>query len=139
MNVPNHDKKAFRDMTPEERSAIVEAMLSGVAKVRSEGEWLDKVNEFISVTAIYITSPRQLVIPWEVIKEEYKWAAMDDRGRVFFYEEKPALMTYKNKCCFDPPAYYGWTGGGGFAPSCLNIDTNGIDWRESLTQRPENI
>lgn len=137
MNVPNHEKKTFKDMTPEERSAIVEAKLREGCEIFSCERWGDSASSGVAFDGIYRTRPRQLVIPWDVIKPEYKWAAMDECGRVFLYEEKPSLVRYKNKCFDDRSEHYGWTGGGGFLPCCLNIDTTGIDWRESLVQRPE--
>lgn len=130
MNVPNHKKKAFRDMTPEERAAIVEAWLAGNVQMywRNSDKWTDKADNCIYDTTIYRTRPRKLVIPWEHIKPEYKWAAMDFDGEINFYSEKP------------------WTGTNSWATDSkwatafmLNINTTGIDWRESLTARPEGV
>ena len=70
-----------------------------------------------------------LNIPWEHIKPQYKWAAMDASGDIDVFEDKPDI-----------------SGSGWWVKSCeglgfscldaLNIDTTSIDWRESLTQRP---
>lgn len=131
MNVPNHEKKAFRDMTPEERSAIVEAFLRGDVEVMAPNmeSWIAVKNWFsISPENTYRTRPRQLVIPWEHIKPEYKWAAMDEyEGNLYFYKVKPELSMES------------WNGGVVGLASALNIDTAGIDWRESLTARPEGV
>lgn len=128
MNVPNHERKAFRDMTTEERSAIVDALIAGDLEVDHGDGWRGNV---ATVHALYIyrTRPRQLVIPWEHIKPEYKWAAMDDDGSVWFFDTKP---------CIDGDDKY-WGGGKSFCQSPLNINTTGIDWRESLTARPEGV
>lgn len=126
MNVPNHEKKAFKDLTPEERSAIVEAKLRGDAQLLGiDGDWHSADSESIDFNYEYRTRPRQLVIPWEHIKPEYKWATMDEDGCVFFYQDKPEIGAVG----FGSADY-------AFA-SALNIDTTGIDWRESLVQRPE--
>lgn len=125
MNVPNHEKKAFRDLTPEERSAIVEALLCDEVEIFVGSGWIDKKEKALSFASTYRTRPRQLVIPWEHIKPEYKWAAMDGDGCVFFYQDKPEIGAVG----FGSADY-------AFA-SALNIDTAGIDWRESLTQRPK--
>ena len=127
MNVPNHEKKTFKDMTPEERSAIVEAWLIGNVDIYVVGKWQNPANDHIVAYQPYRTRPRQLVIPWDVIKPEYKWAAMDEDGGVWFFGEKPGI---------DGDDKY-WGGGKDFCQSPLNIDTTGIDWRESLVQRPE--
>lgn len=134
MNVPNHEKKAFRDMTPEERRAIVEAWLSadGAEVFHPHQEKWIVLDENYGIAGFnaYRTRPRQLVIPWEHIKPEYKWAAMDADGEVYLYPEKPE------------------DGGDQWLPveddaikanDVLNIDTTGIDWRESLTARPEGV
>lgn len=126
MNVPNHEKKAFRDMTPEERSAIVEAVINGNAEACSSGSWVSGGMGAVFFDSIYRTRPRQLVIPWEHIKPEYKWAAMDRYGDVYLYKEKPRLVSdcFAGEWCYT---------------TMLNIDTTGIDWRESLTARPEGV
>lgn len=126
--VRNEEKKAFRDMTPEERSEIVEALLVGEVETHGYGEWQGPVS-LIAPDAIYRTKPRKLVIPWEVIRPEYKWAAMDEDGGVWFFTHKPKI---------DGEDLY-WSCGGDFCQSALNIDTAGIDWRESLTERPEGV
>lgn len=130
MNVPNHEKKAFRDMTPEERSAIVEAWLKGDVEYYSHAsdDWQEKGDSGLYGETVYRTRPRQLVIPWEHIKPEYKWAAMDESGSIWVYAGKPQAGDS------------GWGYLGGLdGVGALNINTTGIDWRESLTARPEGV
>lgn len=131
MNVHNHEKKAFKDLTPEERSAIVEAWIDGNAEVYCslDGMWADKADAYIYNNSIYRSRPRQLTIPWEHIKSEYKWAAMDECGRVCFFCGKPLCRVRDGM----------WENGQDWAMSPLAIDTTGIDWRESLVQRPEGV
>ena len=131
--VRNEEKKAFRDMTPEERSEIVEAWLSGKVQgyLPAYDKWEDRGPvDFIYSSQAYRTKQKQLVIPWEVIKPEYKWAAMDRDGCVFVTTQWMGQV--------DRDGY--WIRRGGWlAVPALNIDTTGIDWRESLTQRPEGV
>jgi len=127
MNVPNHEKKPFRDMTPEERSAIVEAKLQDNADFLLGSTWEKSDLIRIDFDRVYRTRPRQLVIPWEHIKPEYKWAAMDDDGSVYVYKTEPEIRLGS------------WSGGFAASASALNINTTGIDWRESLTARPEGV
>lgn len=127
MNVPNHDKVPFRDMTPEERSAIVEAWCEQGVEFWN-GSWKEQQAGSIYQSNIYRTKLRQLIIPWDVIKPEYKWAAMDESGIVYFYKTMPSIiMQYRH-----------WRSADNIL-SVLNIDTSGIDWRESLVQRPEGV
>lgn len=132
MTVRNEEKKAFRDLTPEERSEIVEEKLRGNVEAFNDAdecmEWRASGSGYIRMASIYRTRPRQLVIPWKVIRPEYKWAAMDDSGAVWVYAEKP----YANDSA--------WGSCDGLETiDALNIDTAGIDWRESLTARPEGV
>jgi len=119
MNVPNIEKKTFRDMTAEEHSAIIEA------RIGKNLECLHHIEGWSDLNTNYLWASN---IPWEHIKPEFKWAVVCQNGNVWFSSEKPDL----HQSCW----HFGW---GGFHQSnTLNIDTSGIDWRESLTQRPEN-
>lgn len=133
MTVLNEQKLAFRDMTKEERSEIVEAWMSGRLEVYiAEKEvWNHKyAHQPINPLSAFRTRPRQLVIPWEVIKKEYKWAAMDRDGCVF--------VTTRWMEDIDRDGY--WIRRGNWlAVTALNIDTTGVQWKNSLTQRPEDM
>lgn len=137
MNVPNTEKKAFRDMTAEERSVIVETwLITGVdhwsentSEFGESFEWRQHDWKSIRADGVYRTKPRKLIIPWEHIKPKFRWAAMDQDGEIFIYELKPHIGEIS----------WSWEGGElTNIHKALNIDTSGIDWRESLTQRPEN-
>lgn len=129
MNVPNENKVTFREMTAEERSAIVDAKVLGeVERYWGDGEWRCSDDASVVFSCIYRTKPRQLIIPWDVIKPEYKWAAMNDDEAVWLYDRKPEIYMDER-----------WAIMGCCSPSVLNIDTTGIDWRESLVQRPEGV
>ena len=131
MNVPNKELKAFKDMTTEEMGVISAAIIAGNIEYWSSysKKWMipGRAMGGIDFEAAYRTRQRQLVIPWDVIKPEYKWASMDEDGGVWFFCEKPGI---------DGDDKY-WGGCKDFCQSPLNIDTTGIDWRESLVQRPE--
>lgn len=132
MTVRNEEKKAFRDMTPEERSEIVEALICGdVIEMVIDGIFQQvSVPGAIGMNSAYRTKPKQLVIPWGVIKPEYKWAAMDKDGCVFVTTQWMGQV--------DRDGY--WIRRGGWlAVPALSIDTTGIDYRESLTERPEGV
>lgn len=132
MNVPNHEKKPFREMTAEERSAIVEAHIVGMTDIVTNDVWMHADKNSLLPSYAYRTRPRQLIIPWEVIKPEYKWAAMDEDRAIVVYDIKPDI-SYAMWMC-------GNGGNGNSADlSALNIDTTGIDWRESLVQRPDGV
>ena len=122
-HVPNNDKILFKDMTSEERSAIVEAWLRGEVEYAEDwevgsGEWKTKTSTSkLSPSSICRTKPKQLVIPWGHIKPEYKWAAMDEDGSLFVSGNRGLWGSI----------------------AVLDIDTAGIDWKDSLVQRPEGV
>lgn len=123
--------KAFKDLTKEERSEIVEAKLRGeVEELDITGCWQSAKEFRVNFSATYRIKPvKKLDIPWEIIKHKYKWVAMDSDGDLFVATCKPVLH-----------AEFGWTGCGGIdALDALNIDTAGISWENSLTQRPEGV
>lgn len=126
MNVPNHEKKAFHKLSDVEKLAIISAKFNDSCQV-FHGHWFDSLDDDnICLTQIYRTRPLQLVIPWEVIKPEYQWAAMDEGMDVLLYEKEPTIGMTRWK-----------DGGESVGCYCLNINTTGIYWRESMVQRPE--
>lgn len=131
MTVRNEEKKAFRDLTPEERGEIVEARIRGFAEYYGEkaGVWFCCDGEYLRLSGIYRTKPRFLSIPWESINPRYNFAAIDRDGDLWLYTEKPD--------CFERA----WESSDGMSDAAiiLNIDTTGIDWRDSLTERPEGV
>ena len=77
---------------------------------------------------------KKLNIPWEIIKPEFTQAAMDENGEVFVFTQEEisfiATGRYWSFNDFDVGEYT-------IISESLIIDTDGIDWKESLTQRPE--
>lgn len=67
---------------------------------------------------------------WAMIAPEWKWAAMDRDGEVYFYTDEPCISTRD----------WMWTrGGGDYCNSVLAINTDSINWERSLTERPEDV
>ena len=77
---------------------------------------------------------KKLNIPWELIKPEFTQAAMDENGEVFvFTQEEISFIATGRYWCFNDWYVGKYT----IISESLTIDTDGIDWKESLTQRPE--
>jgi hypothetical protein len=74
-----------------------------------------------------------LEIPWEVLDPKWKWAAMDQSGRIMVYTNKP----------FQGTNIWNYTEGAHFVLTDIfrlaGQDTSLIDWKNSLTQRPEGV
>lgn len=63
-----------------------------------------------------------LDIPWHIIKDEFKFAAMDSDSSVWVYLNEPSI-----RCC---------KRAGIRIDELIEIKTDGIDWKLSLTKRP---
>jgi len=124
----NEEKKEFKDLSDEEMIAVIRAKLSGNCEVMTLiGVW-ENVNFYgFNFSCIYRTKPKQLVIPWAVLKKNIKHAAMDKDGRVFGYLE----MGEKGD--------ENWNGSEPKSLTALDLDTDGVDWKTSLVTRPEGI
>ena len=128
----NEELKQFKDLSDEEMLAIIKAKIAGMCEVKhNDYNWGCSISEAININLIYRTKPpkppKQLVIPWKVLKKNIKHAAMDMDGRVFGYSE----MDGKND------EY--WLGLGEADLSFLELDTSGIDWKTSHVTRPEGV
>lgn len=94
-------------------------------------KWVTTIVSYINLDANYRIKSHELPITremWAMIDKEWKWAAMDEEGDVWFYKEKP----YNTGDCW-------YAGSWGYTLNLLAIDTDGIDWRKSLTRRPEGV
>lgn len=126
------------EITPatEQEKMLVTALLSklrGETVEVYEGVWKELKSNHICLQEEYrkplpvVKTP--LDIPWEVVAPEYKYAAMDEDGEVYFYIEKPTLSE---------GAWY-VDSGNYKSGAVLNISTEGIDCKLSLTERPEDM
>lgn len=94
-------------------------------------EWVTSGTRNVYVNTNYRIKTHELPIAkemWAMIGEEWKWAAKDEDGRVWFYTKKPFIdddfwISFPGKC----------------AENVCVLNTNGIDWRRSLTRRPEGV
>lgn len=84
----------------------------------------------IAAYQVALPEPRDMIVPWHVLPKEYRWAAVDDDGRAYAYEETPS--------CF---------GNWWKSPSESHIridqlvgyDPGTKPWDQSLIQRPEGV
>lgn len=114
----DHEKHMTEMLLRKMRGLPVERNCPGQGWLPARGDSIDKNHE-------YRAPVKKLVIPWEHIKPEYKFAAMDEKGRIVVglqtFNMSGSRLTYhgSSAVCYT-----------------LNIDTDGIEWRESLTERP---
>jgi hypothetical protein len=132
--------KLWRDMTPEEKGALLLAHHEG-----EEIEW----SYFLPWKTANDTAkggtptwddehayrvrpepePTPMVVPWEALADWAQWVARREDGFIFGYELEP--HEYEND----------WVTVGGRAVSlvAVKIDPGTCDWRDSLQKRPEGV
>ena len=94
-------------------------------------EWITSATSAVYVDTNYRIKSHELPITremWAMIDKEWKWAAKDKDGEVCFYKEKP----------FKTNRYW-YAASDHYALNVLTLNTDGIDWRKSLTRRPEGV
>lgn len=131
----NEDMKEFKNLSAQEMKCIVNAKdVDYYARDDSTPGWRRKrrLGDGFYKTFIYRTTSKpkkQLIIPWEYIKPEYKWAAMDKDGIIWIYGEEPLCFEDHWSCTGHECQQNSLQG--------INIDTTDIDWKESLVKRPD--
>lgn len=131
----NKDQTPFKDLSAEEMKLVVDAVYIETAAVFETFTcgawwWHDVRVEHIVGGAIYrvkreLATP--LDIPWEHVKEDFKYAAMDENGVVWVYEGLPVRGSEH------------WFGNNCIELKAIDIPTEGIDWKNSLTLRPSTV
>lgn len=99
-------------------------------------EWLESNDDSMSISAKYRINPKPKLtltpLPisrelWSYIDKKWKYAAMKENKTICFYARKPTLNAS------------GWYADSFFMDSPLNINTVGIKWETSLTERPKDV
>lgn len=126
----NEEKKKFKDLSDAEMLAIIKAKITGECEIEDRfGDWEVAGSEGVEFHRIYRTKPpKQLVIPWAVLKKDIKYVAMEKSGNVYGYRELPRKANNEWLTATFVTLH-----------SVFDFDTNGIDWETSLVTRPECI
>ena len=115
---------------------IILARLQGIPiEVYSiiNNKWIDLGDDcLIFMGYEYRIKPTPTPLPisrelWSHIDKKWQHAAMEPDGRIFFYNTKPTRE----------PKY--WIAYSDVSDCPLNINTDGINWETSLTERPEDV
>lgn len=124
----NEEKLPFKYCTRDQQHILLDALIDGTIEY-----WGDLTKDFVpgisiknldglNLHTVFRTKPiKRLAIPWEHIKPEYKFARLTSANRLFFYNSNPELRSPYRVC---------------ESSDALNIDVTGIDWRDSLVERP---
>lgn len=134
--IKNNDSK----LTPQnaEQEHYVQILLAKMQRIPVEcyfgsGDgWVDSTILYIDLGRKYRIKPTLTPLPisrelWGYIDKKWQYAAMEQDGRIFFYHAKPII-----------DGDY-WSAPANMSDSPLNINTDGINWETSLTERPEDV
>lgn len=137
--IKNNDSK----LTPQnaEQEHMVQILLAIMQKIPVEvnigGEWRTSTILFPDMGYEYRIKPISTPLPisrelWSYIDKKWLYAAMDEDKKIHFYTKTPILecdeWRFIKRCDSDD-----------WIECALNINTNGINWETSLTERPEDV
>ena len=142
--IKNNDSKLIPQNAEQEHWVqIILARLKGIpleAYSNLDGKWIDAGDDCsIFVDYEYRIKQTQIAVPlstplptsremWGFIDKRWRFMAMDGSKIIYLYEEKPTAGVGI------------WLPEDGSYSQCpLNINTDGINWETSLTERPEGV
>ena len=140
--IKNNDGNLIPKLTPQDakQEHMVQILLAIIQNIPVEvnigGEWETSTILFPSMNYEYRIKPTPTPTPtplpisrdsWSYIDKKWQYAAMDEDGGIFFYQGKPN----RNINCWSSPS--------AIVDCPLNINTDGINWETSLTERPEDV
>ena len=125
-------------LTPQnaEQEHMVQILLAIMQKIPVEvnigGEWRTSTILFPDMGYEYRIKPTPTPLPisreiWSHLDKRWQYAAMDEDGRIFFYNTKPTRE------------FEDWSASSDMSDCPLNINAYGINWETSLTERPEDV
>ena len=128
----------FRTLDIETKLALHRAHYEGkviVEKIHisDHGVWIVTTGPAWYPDCIYRLRPepmRDISLPWAAMNARWKWAARDEIGSVWIYDERPDIGTalWKSGClCLEVTGLF------------ANFDPGNKPWNESLISRPEGV
>ena len=136
--IKNNDGNLIPKLTPQNAKQehlvqILLAMSQNIpVEVNISGEWELSTILFPTMNYEYRIKPTPTPLPisreaWSFIDKKWHYAAMDKCGAICLYERKPTKSGR------------GWDTDFSVSDCPLNINTDGINWEASLTERPEDV
>jgi hypothetical protein len=128
-------------LTPqnEDQEHMVQILLARMQNVPVECKgphgWFILDSNCLYLDANYRIASKPTPLPitremWAMINEMWKYAAMDEGGNVYLYSNRPSSTVSDGKWCS-----CGWSKIG--CPLAISLDD--INWKHSLTERPEDV
>lgn len=137
--IKNNDSKLTPQNAEQEHWVqIILARLKGIpleAYSIQDRKWIDAGDDCsIFMDYEYRIKPEPIATPlpiprelWNYIDKKWNYAVMDKDGRIFFYKTTPHRESIY------------WSASSNMSDCPLNINTDGIDWKLSLTERPKDV
>lgn len=135
--IKNNDSKLTPQNTEQEH--LVQILLAMMQNIPVECDfddgdgWVDAAILYIDLDKKYRIKPTSTPLPitrelWSYIDKRWRFIVMDENKEIYLYEERPFTNGKGWSPCFDD-----------YSECPLNINTDGINWETSLTERPEDI
>ena len=128
----NGREPAFRELSDENKLAVIEAILSKKAERLVDNAWVDVTIDTIHMNTAYRIKRPRLNIPWNVIQRRFKYATKLTTSQgpvVAVFSERPYFVD--KAACWEALPGSHWE-----IIQCLDIDLTEIDVKYSLTRRP---
>lgn len=139
--IKNNDGNLTPKLTPQnaEKEHLVQILLAMMQNIPVECDfddgdgWVDAAILYIDLDKKYRIKPTSTPLPiprelWSYIDKRWRFIVMDENKEIYLYEERPFTNGKGWSPCFDD-----------YSECPLNINTDGINWETSLTERPEDI
>lgn len=135
--IKNNDRKLTPQNTEQEH--LVQILLAMMQNIPVECDfddgdgWVDAAILYIDLDKKYRIKPTSTPLPitrelWSYIDKRWRFIVMDENKEIYLYEERPFTNGKGWSPCF-----------GDYSECPLNINTDGINWETSLTERPEDV
>ena len=135
--IKNNDSKLTPQNTEQEH--LVQILLAMMQNIPVECDfddgdgWVDAAILYIDLDKKYRIKPTSTPLPitrelWSYIDKRWRFIVMDENKEIYLYEERPFTNGKGWSPCFDD-----------YSECPLNINTDGINWETSLTERPEDV
>ena len=135
--IKNNDSKLIPQNAEQEH--MVQILLAMMQNIPVECDfddgdgWVDAAILYIDLDKKYRIKPTSTPLPitrelWSYIDKRWRFIVMDENKEIYLYEERPFTNGKGWSPCFDD-----------YSECPLNINTDGINWETSLTERPEDV
>lgn len=128
----NKDCVMFKNMSTKEQGTIIKALKDGLeveqCYAKNTGWFKVICKRTLNLDWAYRVIPKRLNIPWFSVRDDLCYAVMMKDKSVWLTNEKPVWRSDLDTWWEDLDSKVS-------EASCLNIDTDGIDFRTSLVSR----